>query len=446
MPRSCALLLLCTLGIAEARGDEPASKPKADAVASALCARSSARGRPWPSRKEYASSLVPRMPEVKTVAEWEAYADEHPRRGLPPRDLPGRGRRLARRQDPGRVARDDRRAAPATGSRSSATRPSPASGFPRCSTSPRTLEGKVPVVLNVNGHDAKGKAADYKQIRCINQAKRGMIALNLEWFGMGQLRTPGFGHDLINQIDLCGTSGIATHLPRHDARDRHPARARARRPAPGGRDGPLRRRLADDLHQRARPARDADQPGGRLFQLPHAGETMPRTSATPSRRPCDLATVTDYAHHDRDDGPSADPADLQRQGQLLLRRRPRPAAAARRRRADLPPLRQGRRTCARTSTTTPARTTTCLDNRQALYRMLGDHFFTGDSAFDPKEIPSDTEVKTADQLERPPAAPTTRASTAWHLSLSKAPPARRRVAEGSRRRPFVGRRPPHPPP
>jgi hypothetical protein len=77
---------------------------------------------------------------------------------------------------------------------------------------PDDLRGKVPVVLNVNGHDAKGKAVDYKQIRCINQAKRGMIALNLEWFGMGQLATPGFRHGLINAIDLCGSGGIATHL------------------------------------------------------------------------------------------------------------------------------------------------------------------------------------------------------------------------------------------
>ena len=60
-------------------------------------------------------------------------------------------------------------------------------------------------MLNVNGHDAKGKAADYKQIRCINQAKRGILALNLEWFGMGQLKGPGFGHGLINAVDLCGT-------------------------------------------------------------------------------------------------------------------------------------------------------------------------------------------------------------------------------------------------
>ncbi len=75
---------------------------------------------------------------------------------------------------------------------------------------PTELKGKVPVILNVNGHDrANGKAANYKQILCINQAKRGMIALNLEWVGMGQLESPGNSHYAMNQLDLCGTSGLA---------------------------------------------------------------------------------------------------------------------------------------------------------------------------------------------------------------------------------------------
>ena len=34
-----------------------------------------------------------------------------------------------------------------------------------------------------------------------------------------------------------------------------------------------------------------------------------------------------------------------------------------------------------------------LDNRQAFYRMLGDHFFAGDAAFDAQEIPCGGEVK-----------------------------------------------------
>ena len=39
-------------------------------------------------------------------------------------------------------------------------------------------------------------------------AKRGMVVLNVEWFGMGQLRTTGFGHGRMNQLDLVGASGV----------------------------------------------------------------------------------------------------------------------------------------------------------------------------------------------------------------------------------------------
>src|SRR5258708_11258230 len=44
---------------------------------------------------------------------------------------------------------------------------------------------------------------------CINLAKRGMIALNPEWFGRGQLNTNGFAHGRLNQLDLLGTSGVS---------------------------------------------------------------------------------------------------------------------------------------------------------------------------------------------------------------------------------------------
>ncbi len=36
-----------------------------------------------------------------------------------------------------------------------------------------------------------------------------MLALNVEWLGMGQLRQEGFTHYRMNQLDLCGTSGLA---------------------------------------------------------------------------------------------------------------------------------------------------------------------------------------------------------------------------------------------
>lgn len=74
---------------------------------------------------------------------------------------------------------------------------------------PEKLEGKVPAILNVNGHAGEGMCLPYKQQRCINQAKRGMVALNLEWMGLGQLRGPEYSHNHSAYLDLCGRSGLS---------------------------------------------------------------------------------------------------------------------------------------------------------------------------------------------------------------------------------------------
>ena len=72
---------------------------------------------------------------------------------------------------------------------------------------PTGLKGKIPAVLNPNGHHAGGKAMAYKQARCINLAKRGMLALNTEFIGMGELRGD-VEHNRIAHLDLCGIAGI----------------------------------------------------------------------------------------------------------------------------------------------------------------------------------------------------------------------------------------------
>jgi dienelactone hydrolase len=74
---------------------------------------------------------------------------------------------------------------------------------------PAKVAGKVPVVLNVNGHEGNGTATPYIQTRCINLAKKGMIAVNPEWVGRGQLNVPGLNHYRMPQVDLTGTSGVA---------------------------------------------------------------------------------------------------------------------------------------------------------------------------------------------------------------------------------------------
>ena len=69
--------------------------------------------------------------------------------------------------------------------------------------------GPTPVVLNVNGHEGTGVANPYIQARCINLAKKGLYALNVEWIGQGQLASKGLVHYRMNQLDLVGTAGLA---------------------------------------------------------------------------------------------------------------------------------------------------------------------------------------------------------------------------------------------
>jgi dienelactone hydrolase len=74
---------------------------------------------------------------------------------------------------------------------------------------PDHLVGKVPAILNVNGHEfLLGKAAEYKQKRCINYAKRGILALNIEWLSCGELHQPENSHWNGAHLDLVGSNEV----------------------------------------------------------------------------------------------------------------------------------------------------------------------------------------------------------------------------------------------
>jgi len=84
---------------------------------------------------------------------------------------------------------------------------SPGMWIPALLYEPDRLRGKIPIVLNPNGHHLGGKAMDYKQARCINLAKRGMLALNTEFIGMGELQG-SLEHQDQAHVDLCGVAGV----------------------------------------------------------------------------------------------------------------------------------------------------------------------------------------------------------------------------------------------
>ena len=72
---------------------------------------------------------------------------------------------------------------------------------------PENLQGKVPAVLNVMGHHGRtGKAEPFQQKMCINEALRGMFALNLEWLGMGELFDKQNAHWFGGHLDLTGAN------------------------------------------------------------------------------------------------------------------------------------------------------------------------------------------------------------------------------------------------
>jgi dienelactone hydrolase len=74
---------------------------------------------------------------------------------------------------------------------------------------PDHLNGKIPAILNLNGHVGPlGKTVEYKQKRCINFAKHGILALNLEWFSYGELNPKGNEHWFGAHLDLVGANEL----------------------------------------------------------------------------------------------------------------------------------------------------------------------------------------------------------------------------------------------
>ena len=73
---------------------------------------------------------------------------------------------------------------------------------------PTKIVGRVPAILNLLGHEPDGIGVEYEQKRCINFAKRGIIALDLEFIGFGELANPGNAHDFASQLNLVGSNAL----------------------------------------------------------------------------------------------------------------------------------------------------------------------------------------------------------------------------------------------
>ncbi len=266
---------------------------------------------------------------------------------------------------------------------------------------PDKLSGKVPAVLNVNGHGIQGKQNTAKQLRCINLAKRGMLALNIEWLGKGQLREGSFGdgkyrHLHMHQLDLCGTSGLAPfYLNMKRAIDvllslenTDPDRVAVSGLSGGG----WQTITISSLDTRVKLAN------------PVAGYSSLRTRerhfkdmGDSEQMPNDLGTLVDYTHLTAMMAPRPTLLTYNSKDECCFESgyamKPLTDAAA-------PVFRLlGKKDALRTHVNDdPGTHNYEVDNRQAFYRMLGDFFYTGDDKFNRKEIPSEKEIKSEEEL------------------------------------------------
>lgn len=342
--------------------------------------------------QKFCEDRVPRMPEVRSTNEWQRYADRMRRDVLEKIVFRGAEAKAWRDAKTETVWMDTIPGGPGYRIHKLRYEALPGLWIPALLYEPENLSGRVPVHLAVNGHDGNGKAAPYKQIRCINLAKRGVVSLNVEWLGMGQLRTAGFQHYKMNQLDLCGVSGLAPYylaMSRGlDVLLKHANADPARVAVSGLSGGGWQTIFISSLDPRV------------TLCNPVAGYSSFRTRAyftsdlgDSEQTPNDLATVADYAHLT---------AMMAGRAALITKNAKDNCCFA----ADhaLEPLRaaagpifdlygQANRLRAHINYD-PGTHNFERDNREAFYRFMGDMFFPGDKSWDPKDIPSEAELKT----------------------------------------------------
>jgi dienelactone hydrolase len=382
------LALLALLAAPAARADEAAVK-------AALAKTVIPPRQTMLELQDFVEPRLPKLPTFTTEAEWVKYADKLRQDVLDRVVLRGEARAWAKTKSKveylGTLGGEGYKV------RKLRFEAVPGMWIPALLYVPDNLTGKVPVALAVNGHDRNGKAAEYKQVRCVNLAKRGMIVLNVEWFGMGQLRQPGHRHGCMNQLDLCGTSGLAPfYLAMRRGLDvllAQPGADAARLSVSGLSGGGWQTIFISALDPRVTLANPVAGYSGFKVRLRDHFKDLGDSEQTP----VDLATLADYTH-------------------LTALRAPRPTLLTYNAKDDccfeagyaLPPLLDaarpvfklfGKEAALRSHVNhVPGTHNYEKENREVFYRMVGDFFFAGDKKFDAREIECKKEVRTADEL------------------------------------------------
>ena len=362
---------------------------------SALAKPILAANQPLVEVQVYTASNVEPMPLVGSAQQWTQTKERLRQRVLNEVVLRGEGRKWAEAKT--RVEWVD--VLPGRGYRIKRLRYEviPGLWIPALLYEPEKLTGKVPVILNTNGHEGTGVANDYIQIRCINQAKKGAIALNFEWMGMGQLKTDGFSHTRFNQLDLVGTNGVALHyLSQKRGLDillGHPNADPSRVAVTGLSGGGWQTILISSLDPRVTIAAPVAGYSSFVTRAQFPEQDLGDSEQTP----VDLARIADYTT-------------------LTAMRAPKPTMITnnaydnccfRGDYANAPLIWSARPYYALYNAANKLTAHINFDpghnygreNREAFYRFVRDNFYGGDdAAFPAKEIPSEADVRTPEQL------------------------------------------------
>lgn len=353
----------------------------------------------WPRQatvetQAYAVTRVPTVPSARTAAEWQQYAARLRARVLNQVVLRGAARRWSTAAR--RVEWLD--SLPGEGYRVRKLRFEAVPGLwvPALLYEPGKLQGKVPAVLNVNGHEGQGKATAYIQARCINLARRGILALNPEWIGKGELSSSGYLHTRLPQLDLCGTSGVGVFflsLQRSlDILLEHKNADPQRVAVTGLSGGGWQTIFLSALDPRVRLTNPVAGYSSFVTRAQFPEPDLGDCEQTPS----DLATVADYTHLTAMMAPRPTLITNNAQDNCCFRA---DYAGAPLVREALPAFRLFKaEDRLRYHLNFDAGHNYGADNREAFYGMLRDFFYRGDPGFRTADIPVDNEIRTAEQL------------------------------------------------
>jgi dienelactone hydrolase len=333
--------------------------------------------------QDHLEAKLPKLPRFENPKEWTAYA-ERLRKDILDK-IVFRGEARSWREGTAKVVWGEKLRGSGCTVRQLRYEILPGMWIPALLYTPEKPAAQMPVMLAVNGHDAAGNGADYKQIRCLNLARRGLIVLSVEWFGMGQLRTATNHHGCLNQIDLCGTSGLAPfYLSMSKGIDvllAQPGADASRVGVSGLSGGGWQTIFISSLDPRVTLANPVA--GYSPFKVKIRDHL--KDLGDSEQTPCDFGTLADYTH-------------------LTCLRAPRPTlltyndkdACCFTAGYALPPLLDAARPVYKLLSkpehlrwhinSDPGTHNFGKDNRQQLYRAVGDFFFPEDKSFSAEEI------------------------------------------------------------